>query len=84
MSAHEGLKAHLSNVNGTTDPRTSDTGKSDAQPEGRPLTPAPGDSKARTELAKRQLRDLKPTMVSQSVNKTALHPGGVQYVSSSG
>lgn len=78
MSAHEELKSHLSNVNGTTDTRTSDTGKSDDQAAGRPLTPAPGDDKARTELAKRQLRDLKPTMVSASVNKTALHPGGVQ------
>lgn len=73
MSAHEDLKAHLSNVSGTSDTRTSKN-----QPTGRPLTPAPGDSKARTELAKKQLRDLRPTMVSQSVNKTALHPGGVQ------
>ena len=73
MSAHEDLKAHLSNVNGTSDSRTSQS-----NPSGRPLTPAPGDNKARTELAKKQLRDLKPTMVSQSVNKTALHPSGVQ------
>lgn len=44
---------------------------------GRPLTPAPAESKARTELAKQQLRRFHPGMVSQSVNKTALHPGGV-------
>jgi len=73
MSAHEDLQAHLSNVNGTSDTRTSK-----AEPTARPLTPAPGDDTARTEVAKTQLRALNPTMVSQSVNKTALHPGGVQ------
>lgn len=44
----------------------------------RPLTPAPGDSQTRTEVNKKQLLDNNPKMVSQSVNKTALHPGGVQ------
>ena len=44
----------------------------------RPHTPAPQGSTGRSELAKKQLRNLEPTMVSQSVNKTALHPGGVQ------
>jgi hypothetical protein len=47
----------------------------------RPQTPAPEDNKARSDLAKAQLRNFKATsMVSNSVNKTALHPGGVQYV----
>ena len=45
----------------------------------RPLTPAADSTnKSRTELAKTQLKNSKPGMVSQSVNKTALHPGGVQ------
>lgn len=52
-------------------------GSSEKEP-GRPNTPAPQGSTGRTELIKKQLRALKPTMVSQSVNKTALHPGGVQ------
>lgn len=76
MSAIEDLKSHLSQVKGTSDSRTSDN-----EPAQRPLTPGPGasgDSKGRTELAKKQLRDLKPTMVSNSVNKTALHPAGVE------
>lgn len=46
---------------------------------GRPNTPAADQSKARTEVLKRNLRSYKPTsMVSHSVNKTALHPGGVE------
>ena len=61
-------------VNGNS---SNDTSNND-NPVLRPLTPGPGDSKTRTEVAKKQLRNLKPTMVSQSVNKTALHPGGVE------
>lgn len=84
MSAVEELKSQLSNVQGTSDSRTSDsTDTTDKTPEPRPLTPGPGstgDDKGRTELAKKQLRDLKPTMVQNSVNKTALHPAGVEYV----
>ena len=45
---------------------------------GRPLTPAPESSTGRTEVTKTQLKNFNPKMVSQSVNKTALHPGGVQ------
>jgi hypothetical protein len=42
------------------------------------LTTQRQDSTSRTDILKRQLRDYKPTnMVSHSVNKTALHPGGV-------
>lgn len=44
----------------------------------RPTTPGPESSQARTEVLKRNLRSYKPTMVSNSVNKTALHPGGVE------
>ena len=47
----------------------------------RPTTPSEGTGTARTDVLKRNLRDYKPTgpkMVSQSVNKTALHPGGVE------
>ena len=45
----------------------------------RPHTPAPQSSTARSNLAKVQLRNFKPNaMVSNSVNKTALHPGGVE------
>lgn len=47
----------------------------------RPLTPSAGSGKARTEVLKANLRAYKPTdpnMVSNSVNKTALHPGGVE------
>ena len=44
----------------------------------RPNTPAPTDSKGRQELAKQQLRDHNPVKMHNSVNKTALHPGGVQ------
>ena len=47
----------------------------------RPVTPSAGTGKARTEVFKANLRAYKPTgskMVSNSVNKTALHPGGVE------
>lgn len=45
----------------------------------RPQTPGEeGDQKARAEVQKKNLRSYKPTMVSHSVNKTALHPGGVE------
>ena len=47
----------------------------------RPATPSAGTGKARTEVFKANLRAYKPTgskMVSNSVNKTALHPGGVE------
>ena len=47
----------------------------------RPVTPSAGTGKARTEILKTNLRAFKPTnsnMVSNSVNKTALHPGGVE------
>jgi len=43
---------------------------------GRPTTPAAdANSQARTEILKKNLRN---KMVSNSVNKTALHPGGVE------
>jgi phosphoenolpyruvate carboxykinase (ATP) len=43
---------------------------------GRPTTPAAdNNSQARTEILKKNLRN---KMVSNSVNKTALHPGGVE------
>ena len=46
---------------------------------GRPQSPAPvQDQAARSAVAKKNLRAYKPTMVSNSVNKTALHPGGVE------
>lgn len=54
-----------------------------SEPNIRPISPLPEDNKARSEVAKKQLRAYKPAgpnMVSQSVNKTALHPGGVEYV----
>lgn len=76
MSAVEELKSHLSQATGTSDSRISNN-----EPAQRPHTPGPGasgDSQGRTELAKKQLRDNKPTMVSNSVNKTALHPAGVE------
>jgi hypothetical protein len=39
------------------------------------------DNKTRSEVAKKQLRATQfSAMVSNSVNKTALHPGGVEYV----
>jgi len=44
----------------------------------RPHSPAPDTGKARSDLAKVQLRTFSSKMVSQSVNKTALHPGGVE------
>lgn len=44
----------------------------------RPTTPGAGSDKARTEVLKTNLKAFKPTMVSNSVNKTALHPGGVE------
>jgi len=44
----------------------------------RPLTPAPDNSQARADVVKTNLRAFKPTMVTNSVNKTALHPGGVE------
>jgi len=46
----------------------------------RPQSPSPATGKARSDLAKTQLRNYTSRMVSQSVNKTALHPGGVEYV----
>ena len=49
----------------------------------RPVTPSEGTGKARSDVFKANLRAYKPTgpsMVSNSVNKTALHPGGVEYV----
>jgi len=71
MSAQNDFERRLSVVNGISDRRTST-----AEP--RPATPGPEESQARAEIAKTQLRNFNPTMVSQSVNKTALHPGGVQ------
>lgn len=47
----------------------------------RPNTPSAGSGKARTEVLKANLRAYKPAdpnMVTHSVNKTALHPGGVE------
>ena len=48
----------------------------------RPATPSAGTGKARTEILKANLRAFKPAstpgMVSNSVNKTALHPSGVE------
>ena len=47
----------------------------------RPTTPGvQGTSKARTDILKTNLKAFKPTgtMVTNSVNKTALHPGGVE------
>lgn len=44
----------------------------------RPQSPSPATGTARTDLAKTQLRNYSSRMVSQSVNKTALHPGGVE------
>jgi hypothetical protein len=44
----------------------------------RPHTPSPATSTARTNLAKTNLRAYSSKMVSHSVNKTALHPGGVE------
>lgn len=46
----------------------------------RPHSPSPATGTARSDLAKVQLRAFSSRMVSQSVNKTALHPGGVEYV----
>ena len=46
----------------------------------RPQSPSPASGKARSDLAKTQLRAFSARMVSHSVNKTALHPGGVEYV----
>lgn len=61
-----------------SDQNNSNSQSSDQAPQ-RPLTPAPTEDAGRIELVKKQLRDTKPTtMVSQSVNKTALHPSGVQ------
>lgn len=68
MSSQSDPKSEQPTVNGT----------SSVEQNIRPHTPAPGDSTARTELTKTQLQSQKPNMVSQSVNKTALHPGGVQ------
>jgi len=45
----------------------------------RPASPSPGTGQARSELNKVQLRHYNANMVSNSVNKTALHPGGVEY-----
>lgn len=44
----------------------------------RPHSPSPATGTARSDLAKTQLRAYSSRMVSQSVNKTALHPGGVE------
>ncbi|OCT53528.1 hypothetical protein CLCR_10862 [Cladophialophora carrionii] len=44
----------------------------------RPHSPSPATGTARSDLAKTQLRAYSTKMVSQSVNKTALHPGGVE------
>merc|ERR1712000_362907 len=44
----------------------------------RPHTPSPGTGTARSNLAKTNLRAYSSKMVSHSVNKTALHPGGVE------
>ncbi len=53
--------------------------KGSATESGRPQTPAPAEDQAtRSAVAKKNLRAYKPTMVSNSVNKTALHPGGVE------
>ena len=46
----------------------------------RPHSPSPATGTARSELAKVQLRAFSSRMVTHSVNKTALHPGGVEYV----
>lgn len=68
MAAQNDLKDRPNVVNGTAPDQFT----------GRPLTPAPSSSTARTEVTKLQLKNFNPAMVSQSVNKTALHPGGVQ------
>ncbi|RMD43377.1 hypothetical protein DV735_g1693, partial [Chaetothyriales sp. CBS 134920] len=45
----------------------------------RPVTPGVGESnQARTEVFKANLKAFRPAMGSNSVNKTALHPAGVQ------
>ncbi|RMZ82333.1 hypothetical protein DV738_g1762, partial [Chaetothyriales sp. CBS 135597] len=45
----------------------------------RPVTPGVGESNhARTEVFKANLKAFRPAMGSNSVNKTALHPAGVQ------
>merc|ERR1711977_553149 len=44
----------------------------------RPHTPSPASGTARSNLAKTNLRAYSSKMVSHSVNKTALHPGGVE------
>lgn len=46
----------------------------------RPQSPSPATGTARSTLAKTNLRAFSTKMVSHSVNKTALHPGGVEYV----
>lgn len=47
-------------------------------------SPSQGTGTARSNVAKTQLTNhAQAMMVSNSVNKTALHPGGVQYVLSS-
>ena len=46
----------------------------------RPHSPSPATGTARSNLAKVQLRNFSVKMVTHSVNKTALHPGGVEYV----
>ena len=48
-------------------------------PSTRLTTQGKDTAQTRTDILKRQLRDFKPNrMVSNSVNKTALHPGGVE------
>lgn len=68
MSAQNDLESRFEAINGG-DRRGSIA---------RPHTPAPAESAGRAEVAKLQLKNFNPTMVGQSVNKTALHPGGVQ------
>jgi hypothetical protein len=47
----------------------------------RPSSPSAGTGFARSSVAKTQLRSHpQAKMVLNSVNKTALHPGGVEYV----
>jgi hypothetical protein len=47
----------------------------------RASSPSEGTGTARSTVAKTQLKNHpQAMMVSNSVNKTALHPGGVQYV----
>lgn len=50
----------------------------------RPSSPSAGTGTARSNVAKTQLKNHQQArMVSNSVNKTALHPGGVEYITPS-